>query len=238
MAQIAQAQNPTFVTKFKNLAEEVANLLKNTGLSTKPYHSPDLPHYSGLTKDKQRRALESLAVYKQTLISCVQSDEDIRSGSRSLWHALRVMRLKGTNSLFNQIEADDAIELYSADGIQLWRNYRVMEVCSYTLEEIYSFDWLQRYERDQEMAQQVLQHVLQALNDPKNPVVVDVPAHIIRETFSSDRIALRVKHKTLHPVSNVENGEVAGFVAVSGAEQVDWIQASTPKPSLAIVSPS
>lgn len=222
-----------FTTRFKLLAEEVVAILATAGLKTKPYHSAELPLFSAMGSEAQARAVAAIEAYKHALAACVAGGDDLRANSRALWHTLRVLKLHGSDTLFSNLESEDAIELYSSDGIQLWRNCRVMEVCSYSLEEIYSLSWLERYERDPQIAAEVMSHVELTLSGGRGKVVeVPVPAHIIRESCSEEKIALRVRHKTLHAISD-QAGHTTAFLAVSSAEVVDSAQIK-PRPNLSL----
>lgn len=202
------------VTEFRDLAETVAGRLVACGLETKPYADPSVSSYSALTPEVQKSRLENLRVYLQT-IEMAEKSGDRFEDSRSIWHGLSALGLVPPSDLFAKLPPDSAIEVYDLQGIQIWRNWETMRVCSYTLEEIFSLEWHRRYDRDERITAQCFQAVMEVMSGQKGEILdPEIPTHFLLETCSQERFLLNIKFRLIARLKD-RDGNPAGFLVAS-----------------------
>jgi len=190
-------------------------LAAQQSLEVKGYDSPDLPFYNALSPKKQSEILDQLKVFLRTIEAVVSSGDRLDNHERSLWHALMTLGLVPPSDWFSKLSAGDVLEIYDLQNIQLWRNFNFMKICSYTLEEMYSIDWPNRYIRPSEKNHEILDAIRIVTTDTGTDVYFgEVREHILEETSSSDRLILEARHDWFSRVRNTQ-GETVGWMVNS-----------------------
>lgn len=202
---------------FREILEEISSTLFSLGVKVKPYHSPCLDHYSHLSNSQKKLSLSDSTKYLESLTASEFSKEneitEHPDRGEALWLALRFFGLRPTSDLFENLTLDDSIEVYNSAGIQIWRNLRFMEVCSYSLEEIFCYTWQERYNRSDEATNQIINLISKF--SPSSPKSVHCQIkNVLYEVFSEKKLVIDVTHKLLSPVFNSAN-QVGGFVVAS-----------------------
>lgn len=201
--------------EFKASCLKVAALCRHYGVEVEPYHDAKLLHFNSLEEGQKQSALYYLNLYLKLIQSSFDRETEEDNDSALLWDAFLGLGLRQPSDLFNVLEDDDKIEIYDLNGVQIWRNFNVMRICSYTLEEIYSFSWEERYDRsplDTKIAVEAVQHVL--TNTDGKVYHANIKNHEVIERFSSKRYILDASHEYLSPLYG-KAGSVSGFVVVS-----------------------
>lgn len=232
---MASAENvfngPDWGNQFRTLAENLSTYYNTLGAKSKPYHDPSLPHFSGLPETSKRSVIQHLTAQWQVAQTHITSQGEADNNAKSLWSALKVYGLNPGGDLFGFLEQDDMIEVYTLDGIQIWRNCNVMEICSYTIEEVNCYDWEERYDR-KETDNIVIRRAIGAMLDlnGKGYIRANIPYHIVEEKFSQERLRLNVSHGYFFPLLGQEN-QVTAFLVTSKVEVVSNL-AHLPSPDV------
>lgn len=210
----SSADSSTIIENFRNVLEQTAIILNKFNVKAAPYKHSELRDYSNLTVEAKKIALKDASTYLQVLNTDLDQEENNQySEGQSLWLALKFFGLRPTSDVFEHLTKQDAIELYSAEGIQLWRNFKFMEVCSYTLEEIFCYTWQERYERDETATQKIIEVISNfSLDNPKT--VRCSIKNLLKEKFSVKKLTIDVCHEHLSPVFDYSN-RPAGFISSS-----------------------
>ncbi|MES2965676.1 MAG: hypothetical protein V4760_17475 [Bdellovibrionota bacterium] len=207
-------ENTNLVDSFRATAEVVANRLGRYGLTTRAYLDPSLPRFRELAPIQQRNALDQLKVYLQSIELAEANGDRFDDTGRALWYALSALGLVPPSNLFDQIPAGSAIEIYDSENIQIWRNWEVMRVCGYTIEEIHCLEWHRRYERDPAITAQCFELVGRLMAATSDIIVPDVPGHDILESCSQERFHLSVRFQ-LAARLNDRQGKTVAFLLAS-----------------------
>ncbi|MCC7403796.1 MAG: hypothetical protein IT288_05295 [Bdellovibrionales bacterium] len=109
--------------------------------------------------------------------------------------------------LENFISPGDIIEVYDSEGIQHYRSFNFFELCTYSLEEIFTYEWWHLYERNEFVTRQLVNHFVKFFTGTAKPYLIDLPSHVAREIWSPGRSTIRIKQKALIPVHNL-SGEL------------------------------
>lgn len=206
--------------KFRSLAEKTADFLNGLGMSVLPYRAADLPLFNSLPLEKRKHSVQYLESFHGVLEMMKKNGVDFKNNSKALWEGIKVMGFRPPSDLFGFLKDDHKIEVYNAEGIQIWRNLGVMSICSYTLEEMYCMDWQDRYARNESDTKQIISMVQTILSGKvRNTIPAMIGDHTVIEKSSINQYVLKASHDYFCPLFN-EYNQVRGFVVTSLVEIV------------------
>lgn len=219
-----------YQVQIQNLVEEFRSQLRMFKALTQKqgFHLPEEPEqalvqFASHPKALQRQICQNFAAYIETFLAAAKQNVKFHEGKKMLWYALQRLEMRPTSELFNFIEDDDIIEIYNAEGIQIYRNMNFYEVCSYSVGDILSYGWSELYERDPQISQQIVQvatGIFQGFHGKTFPS--PVPPHSFFEKFSGARNILEMKQKYYSPLFPSAGGkQVIGAVATSQVRILD-----------------
>lgn len=199
---------------FKKLADEIVRIGKKNDVKIKGYHSESLPLFSALSATAKTNALKHLETFLRSLEMVENSGGNHSSQERALWGALSTLGLLPPTEMFSLFHPDDVVEIYDLQGIQIWRNFNFLGICSYTLEEVFSLEWHKRYSRDEERTLECQEKVGMLLSG-QTPTIyhVDVSEHLVEESLSAERFILSLKYRFIARLKNTEGTLSAWIVA-------------------------
>jgi hypothetical protein len=206
------------VREFREISDKISGLATNFSLQVIGYHSPELPLYSQMSEQKQATALSQLKVFLQTMESAAAAGESLDDSGRSLWHALSTLRLIPPSGMFSYVRPDHVIEIYNLENVQIWRSLNFHKFCSYTLEEMYSIEWTNRYRRDPGKVEECIEKVT-SLVQGKTPDIyfTGIAEHTLDETSSSLRLILRADHEWLGRLKD-QSGVLTAYIVASSVK--------------------
>lgn len=186
--------------EFKTIATDISLMLQAEGKTVRPYVA-GLPHFSSLSLEKKRNAVEQVRFYQELCHAQLADGYKINDSLTFTWKAFRRLGLVPSSDLFNNIENEDIIEIYSKEHVQLFRNFNFFDCCSYTLEELNTYEWWSLFERDEETNQQIIAATNLVFSGEKEGTFVpDVPKHLLREARSADRFSMNHQIRKMAPV--------------------------------------
>lgn len=240
MAQFSFKDDPTSeVFEFKNIIVNISKVLRTVNVEVRAYSDDELPHYSQLSPSEQAEACQQAQTYLDSLNMAADKGWSLKDDKRLLWVALKMLGLTPTSDIFDLLPENTAIEVYNFGNIQVWRNLKFMDICGYTLEEMFCYSWEERYERDSEAANEVSATVQSILSSAQPQTVVGSVRNVVKERFSEERYILDTNHVLISPVlkGNVPMGFiVASKVEILGNERKTTKEVKpAPQPSLSLV---
>ncbi len=175
---------------FVKLADQLSNLINSHGIPCKPYQR-NLPFFSLLPNEKKIAVISNIKFYYELCLEQVAEGYSLKDNPSFIWRAFRHFGYTPTSDLFAQIENHHIIEIYTDEGIQVFRNLKYFEYCSYTLEELYTLEWYNLYERSLEMQSMAFESISKIFKGEQltnfNP---EMPKHIVKELQSSERLVM------------------------------------------------
>ncbi|AFX99886.1 hypothetical protein [Bdellovibrio bacteriovorus] len=210
-AQGAQKQTPDRVEKFRLLCERLALVLQKEGLSVKPYRDPALPFFNQLNENQKDIALQTLKDYLEICQEAHAESFSLKDSPRFCWKALRRWGLIPASDFFDKLQEADSVEVYTEEGLQVFRNLRFFEVCTYTLEELYSLEWWKLYGREESVTRDLFSISLDLINGRiAGTLNFDTGKHDLWELSSEGMRRFVVEPR--HACSLRRNGEIRGFL--------------------------
>ena len=210
-------------SEFKRLADEIAQITNTKKLVTAAYHDPALRLFSALDEERKRASLAQINTYNNSLKSA--SADGLINEKQSLWTVLKTLGFRPKSDIFEMVHADEAVEAYDLGGIQFWRNLKFLEVCNYTIEEMFCLPWHERYDRNLDaakMTEDVVKRILTGeITDTHNCDIYNV----LVERHSAKKYAIDVHHKMVSPLF-YEDNSVAGFIVISDVKILATMQSA------------
>lgn len=218
MGLIKEKNETKLVKRFRKSIEKIALIQNRYDIGIIPYIDPDLPHFQALDSVKQGDAVYYAELYLTILENSKRSSTNFANNADALWEAIVELKLRPPSDLFHLLSDDDKIEVYNSHGVQVWRNFNVMKICSYTLEEMHCFSWDARYFRKESDTKAILASVQKVLTAKESVVFPEnIANHIVSERFSQKRYVLEARHDYFCPLFTKEN-QVGGFIVTSKVE--------------------
>jgi len=221
------------IDSFRILSDRVAQLLSACGTPVRAYLDSGLPLYRALPEKKQKAALDQLRVFLQSIEMAAKDGKGF-DDPRSLWYALSALKLVPPSDLFDRIPSGSAIEIYDGENIQIWRNWEVMRVCSYTIEEIHCLEWHVRYDRQDVVTAQCFDLVNTLFNGESDIVIPSVPEHEITESRSQERFYLKVDFKIASKLRDRDGQPIAFLLASAVNAAYKTRRRDEPPPDLSL----
>jgi len=203
-------------SEFRHIADQICAIADKYQVKIRGYHSSELPHFRALPQARQETVLLRLKAFLGSMEVTESMGERLDSQKRALWCGLSALGLVPPSELFSRIDDNsEIIEIYNLEGFQVWRNFNYFDVCSYTLEEIYSIDWNDLYLRSDEKTEECRQKIT-ALLTGQTPDLFDanVENHEITELCSQYRFVVEARHGILCRLKD-KGGQLAAWVVVS-----------------------
>jgi hypothetical protein len=226
MKALTELQNPIEFPKFETanrfraLAESFCDHAKSIGIEILPYQNPALLHCRKLTPEQQTQALSRLTVYYKIMSTATEAKIELRDDKSLLWWALKEFKLRPTSDILDKLDEGDVIEVYDSNFVQIYRNFQFFRICSYTLEELFSYEWPVLFDREAHITESLIKDCMKVLSSPERKTIrFEVADHIIRENFSPKKFHIKAVHKVISPLFDTV-GQVAAFVGFSAASVI------------------
>ena len=100
------------------------------------------------------------------------------------WYAMGKLGLKIPSNLFSWISDTDCVEIYTDQGIQLYRNFHFFQFSSYSLEDHLTYPYFELYKRPQWLEEEMGKMVALCFQHIEEPLPISVPDHVCVETRS------------------------------------------------------
>jgi hypothetical protein len=205
--------------RFLKAATDLHHLGKSAGYTIIPTTNVSLPLFSALEYSKQLQAVEILEKSRDIYESMIKRQQDIRNPSLVVWAAFRYLNLVPPANFFDKFGEEDVIQIYTKDNYHLFANFRFFELCSYTLEQVYSLPWTELWYRDAEALADLMAVIAGALGpDQTDAISFNKPTHIVRELASPFKYELNYAVRGIAPVWEKKPFRKAGFMIVEHGE--------------------
>lgn len=201
------------ISRFRASCELLAEYAKTEGIEILPYESAALLKFRSLPLPQAKQICDSLVDYCETMTTIREQGEYLKYNLNAFWLTLRKAGLRSDNELFTLLDAKDVIEIYTTEGLQIFRSFHFFQYCSYDLETLFSTPWYELFHREPEHSQACADLYGRFL---KGEVIgtetLTIPAHTVREHGS--RRLTTVAYPRLAANVNSRDGNWRAFVHV------------------------
>lgn len=211
-------KNFSHIDIFKQVSEEISDLLAKEGKTVQPYHSSDLNFFKILDSDQKVKVVSDIRSYLKICLETVNSGNALSNSRQLTWKALQELGLLPTSDLFTKMSDEHVIAIYNSENKQIFRNLKFFDVSSYSLEDLYCRSWYDLYCRDKECEKIIMQNSISVFRGERdmcfNP---QVPEHILSELDSPFKFDIKINVEYLSPLYN-ESKQVAAAVTIDSCE--------------------
>ncbi|MCB0416759.1 MAG: hypothetical protein KDD39_03860 [Bdellovibrionales bacterium] len=208
--------------RMKDLLESFCELAAREGYSFKPYDpARPLAKFQELPESQQEQILGAFVTYYQACLQALDEGGDLGdSGFKIFWNILKKLGLRPSSDLFNRLNNQDVIEVYTDSYLQIYRNLRFLELCSYPLDHVFSYQWPELFERHKHLNLELYGLTAEILSGKlKGSIPVKQETHLVKEVFSSENRSFWVEHNFISPLYSASGG-IPAFVFSLSAVRV------------------
>jgi hypothetical protein len=221
---VAVKSNPhATVDVFRSNLEFLSESARAEGVNLKPYTQPDLPYFSKLPDEVKDPVSWGLKTYCGVINQLRAEGKTTKHNLQGVWYTLKACNLIPRNDLLSTIDPSDIIEVYSIQGIQLYRSFEFFSLCSYDLESLLCRPFFELYTHGKELDEKTATLMQRLDEDALGKIaVLQSVEHSVIELCSESKLHGKCVTKVLAPLYS-RQGEMAGFIhAFKG-----WIVDST-----------
>ncbi|MCC6277203.1 MAG: hypothetical protein IT289_04730 [Oligoflexia bacterium] len=195
---------------FKSLSE-FSHLLNQFECKNSPFGNDQVvERYLGLPLERRIEISERFESYKSVCESIVESGQSLRDSTVFLWKMLSRLKMRPGPDLFDKLKNDDIIEIYDSNSVQIFRNLRFFEICSYSLLEVFTYELWELYRRDTDVTKALIDTVSKVFtNQTQGAVPAGVPDHVVEEIFSESKCRYYIRQKYISPLFDGAHKPVA-----------------------------
>ncbi len=210
--------------RLQTLAQEFADLARSSGVEVRPFDAKrPFERFRQLPLVRQEAILAAFENYFGVVRSQLGLGHDLQDRrKRIFWGILGRLGLRPCSDLFDKLGEDDCVEVYGADFIQIYRNMKFLELCSYNLDDIFACEWVELFYREPRITEALAKEMTHVLSGGvRSTLQISDDAgqaeHVVSEVFLEERREFLVRHKYLSPLFD-ENGRPAAFVIILDAK--------------------
>jgi PAS domain-containing protein len=198
------------VSEFRDLVLRFSRMAAREGVTVVPFEGDGPRHFQALSETIQTVVLEHFRQYVQIAGEVLDHGGSLRNDQTFLWRFFQRLRLHPPSNLVSEMADGEIIEVHDRSLVQIFRNLRFFELCSYTLDDLLSRPFFELLERDNKITEHLLAQVDVLFGDaPRTILWMSVEEHTIVERDSAKRLSLRVRQRMMAPLRNVSGELVA-----------------------------
>ncbi len=149
-----------------------------------------------LDKNSQDMAIRTVQGQLQFIEGAMQMGLGVNNEVAMLKYAMRTLSLLCDQSVFNEIEDGDVIEIVDQNHLQVYRSYSCFSLCNYSVMQLTAYPWYELYERSSLVTRKLIECTQKILSGEASYVSMDyIPEYQIRELLTEDGSAFSIKEK-------------------------------------------
>jgi len=118
-------------------------------------------------------------------------------------------------TIFEKIGDHDTVEIYSGEGVQIYRSWSFFKYCSYSLAELLIYDWNTLYERPASIINSLFQLAPLLFTPEATTMPYGLPDYVLIERYMDRNRVFNVKMKLASPLIDKQSGVTSAFISTS-----------------------
>lgn len=205
---------------FRKSLREFSQLAARNNIHVTAYDERSLSPLALLPDPQQKLITENFDRYFKVTSQLSNDEIPLYDSQAFLWRMLRELDLRPCSDLFKKIAPNDVVEIYDLNFIQVFRNTRFMELCSYTLEEVFTHEFPQLFLRPDEITSILVSHCQEIFQGKiKSTIPTHVPDHTLTEIWSKKKREFSIKQGIISPLFD-KSGRSVAIVATLQADLI------------------
>lgn len=201
---------------FRTLCRQYCDFAHRAGVTIPPFRDNSNRRFTDLPEPVQNAILDNLRDSISITERAIKTGVNIEKETRALtWWALLKLKLRPRSDLFSHLNDSDIIEIYDANNIQVFRTFNMFQCISYTLEELFTYQWFELFKRDQNVTDQLVSMATQLLNAETSDIIFpELPPHFIEDLFGPRRTCSEIQTRLGAPLYTPQN-KVGGYLSAT-----------------------
>ncbi|MBX3018458.1 MAG: hypothetical protein KF767_11245 [Bdellovibrionaceae bacterium] len=129
-------------------------------------------------------------------------------------------------------EEDDIIEVYSEQGVQLYRSWSCYRHCSYSVLELKLYDWDTLYQRPSWVAKTLWDMMPRLFEPGQKTIAYNIPEYVMTERLQKHNRRLLFRMKYASPLLDKSTGRTCAFVSTG---HISLLRDASPSPDILIL---
>ncbi len=206
----------SYSSRLEALLREFAQRAQLEGMPVKTFSESRPLHtvFAQAPLLRQQKTYENFKQFYDVCADAIRNEIPLVQGSRLLWRMISKLGLTPCSDLFDKIEEEDVLEIYDCELMQVFRNFKFLELCNYSLDQVLSYQLTELFQRPHAITMTMLDQVQKLLsNDGKgSTVVADIPLHTLEEVMTPEKAQFLIEHRYFSPLYN-DDKTIVGFVS-------------------------
>ena len=198
----------------------MAEVINAHGYSVRAFDPGAPSRFSELPIERRFAILEAIT---STIVRAETAQKDripTHDNRQFAWWIIRDMKLRPTSDAFTTIEADDVIEIYDSNHLQVHRSFNFFRALSYTLDQIFTHEWWELYSRLPSITEAMIHTATRIIGSKEAMNMVNpFPDHWVTEIFSTSRNSSHIEPRIASTLLD-SNGYVAAYLNVFRISEV------------------
>lgn len=135
-------------------------------------------------------------------------------------------------NFYDCLEEGDIMEVFSEQGVQLYRSWSCYQYCSYSALELKLYDWDTLYQRPAWVAKTLWELMPKLFEPGAKTMAYDIPEYVMTERLHKRNRRLLFRMKYASPLVNRTTGRICAFVSTG---QLSLLQDASPSPDILIL---
>jgi hypothetical protein len=220
--QEASFQRGQPIDRLRTLLQEFETQFEREKLCIQAF-TPNAPlaDFAQLPLERQQLILKGFEQYYTLCSSAVESGSSLAEGKRLLWRILAARGLRCPSDLLDRIGEDEVIEIYDTELVQIFRNFRFIELCNYAMDRVLSCEWPTLFSRPPAVDHEIFQIVGRLLRgEITGTMDCPLPEYVLQETQTEEQGRFLIHHGIASPLHDA-NHQVVAFVCTLRAQPID-----------------
>ncbi|MEO5668307.1 MAG: hypothetical protein ABIR96_09630 [Bdellovibrionota bacterium] len=216
--EIVSNHEPEIVPELRSLAARIGRLGPQVE-ATSPVSVRD---YLALSRPEQEKVRKNIDALDEVLLCFGEGQADTRRAAK---RALDKYKMRVRDEDIDLIMQDDVVEMYSIDGLQIFRNLEFFNYCRYSLLEVMMYEWFALYERASFVEKDLHQWQVDVLKGATSKKCF-FGENFMRERLLADKRLYAIQFKYLIPLFDQVGDEIQGLMLTSSGTPVTDIDVS------------
>lgn len=183
------------------------SILENNGLSFKESSNHAWKVFHAYPLDVQIRIIETLEKFVSTVVNIQAAGIRFNESKKAIWHLFGQNRWRLDDNTFSDLDENDVVEVYLADGTQFFRNFNYFQYSSYTLADLIFCPWEDLIEHESNSRSELLNISRQIFgNGASSKKRFQLAPYIAQEKFSEQRFTAELTSKFISPIRSRDSG--------------------------------
>lgn len=200
------------VAEFKELLIEFCRFAEEEKVALKPFNGDGPMWFGEMPEQFQGPVLGAFRAYVELCREVRGEGISLRNDQFLLWRMFQKLGVHPPSELMSEMRSGEVIEIHNGEFLQVYRNLRFFELCSYTLDDLLCRPFWQLFQRDEAVTESLIKMGQSVFGgDTQGVLKLETPEHVVLEIDSEARLLSVIQHRIAAPLRTA-TGEIKAGV--------------------------